>query len=121
MELHVCTFCGKKIDIEPVPCEKASEKFIEISLKEHLFYSHPSQLSLHYHKECFFEIAGEEYRQLFKRIEEIFKLNDEEKQLLDEGQKIDAIKSYRRRTRRGLKESKDLCDMYQFGKAKRGA
>jgi ribosomal protein L7/L12 len=69
---------------------------------------------LPYCEECFYEISGDEYKMYFDKIQEDQELNSYEKELLDNKQAIEAIKSLRARTGLGLKDAKDKADEYRY-------
>lgn len=71
---------------------------------------------LTYCEDCFYEMAGDEYKIYFDKIQEDQELNNYEKDLLDNKQVIEAIKSLRARTGLGLKDAKDKADAYRYGR-----
>jgi hypothetical protein len=101
-----CLLCGQSILVND------KTRAIELLLRDRL--GSPNGLpKLYYHEECFYEVAGSEYKGYFEAAEEDFGLSANEMQLVNEGQVIQAIKEHRVRTGSGLKEAKDIVDKYR--------
>jgi len=101
-----CFHCGKNVDL-------AGDLYIDIVLRQAPQYASTAP-RIRYHANCFYEIAGLEFKGYFAVVKNTHGLTDEEVALLhaSPSQKVRAIKSVRARTGLGLKQSKDMCDAY---------